>query len=71
MHQLGSVVNQIHQLGLTYLCQPIDVRINKPIKTRLHEKWEDWMTDGEGIADYVVKESSRKMVAEWLVVTYT
>jgi hypothetical protein len=47
------------------------VKINKPIKTHLCEKWEDWMTDGEGIVDGVVKKPSRKAVAEWLVDTYT
>jgi hypothetical protein len=80
VHQMGSVVNQIQSMGIevvpipagcTYLCQPIDVGINKTIKTRLHEKWEDWMTGGEGIQDGVVKEPSRKVVAEWLVETYT
>ena len=37
----------------------------------LREKWEDWMTDGEGIEDGVAKEPSHKMVAEWLVEAYT
>ena len=40
-HQMGSVVNNIQSMGIevvhilagcTYLCQPIDVRIIKPIK---------------------------------------
>jgi hypothetical protein len=57
--------------GCTYLCQPNDIRINKPIKTRLGEKWEDWMTDGEGIEDGVLKEPSRKVVTKWLIETYT
>jgi hypothetical protein len=52
------------------LCQPIDVGINKPIKTRLREKWEEWMTEGGGIADGTSKEPTRKMVAEWLVEVY-
>jgi hypothetical protein len=80
VHQMGSVMNRIQSMGIevthipagcTYLCQPIDVRISKPIKTRLHEKWEDWMTGGKGIQDGVAKEPSRKVVAEWLVETYT
>jgi len=50
VHQMGSVVKGIQSLGIivihipagcTYLCQPIDVRINKPIKTCLREKWDD------------------------------
>ena len=44
VHQMGSVVNRIQSMGIevvhipagcTYLCQPIDVGINKPIKSRL------------------------------------
>jgi hypothetical protein len=65
-------IEVIHILaGCTYLCQPIDVKINKPIKTRLREKGEDWMTDGEGIQDGVAKETSHKVVVKWLVETYT
>ena len=57
-------------MGCPYLCQPINIGINKPIKMHVHEKWEDWMMDGEGIADGVMKEPSCKMVAEWAVDTY-
>jgi hypothetical protein len=73
---MGSVVNRIQAMvievvhipaGCTYLCQPINVGINKPIKTRLRELWEVWMTDGGGIVDQSAKEPSRKMVAEWLI----
>ena len=62
-----------HQLPYitVYKSQPINVGINKPIKSHLREKWEHWMTDGEGIVDGVAKEPSRKVVAEWLVETYT
>ena len=31
---------------------------------------KDWMTEGEGIVDGVVKEPSRKLVAEWIVEVY-
>ena len=49
VHQMGSVVNHIQMMGIevlhilagcTYLCQPIDVGINKPIKCGLGDKWE-------------------------------
>ena len=56
--------------GCTYLCQPVDVGINKTIKTGMREKWEDWMMDGEGIVNGIAKEPSRKMVAEWLLDVY-
>jgi hypothetical protein len=50
--------------------QPVDVGINKSIKTGMREKWEYWMLDGKGIVNGVAKEPSRKMVAEWLLVVY-
>ena len=77
---MDLVVNRIQSIGIgvahipadcTYWCQPIDVGINKPIKTHLREKWEVWMTGGEGIQDGVAKEPSCKVVTEWLVETYT
>ena len=57
--------------GCTYLCQPSNVRVNKPIKTHLHEKWGDRKTDGEGVEDGVTKGPSHKVVAEWFVETYS
>ena len=54
----------------TYLCQPVDVGINKSIKTAMKGKWEDWMLDGDGLVNGVAKEPSRKMVAEWLFDVY-
>jgi hypothetical protein len=79
VHQMGSVVNQIQLMGIevihvpagcTYLCQSVDVGINKPTKTRLTKLWEDWMMEGDRIVDGVAKEPSRKMVAEWVVQVY-
>jgi len=32
--------------GLTSLCQPLDVTINKPFKNNLHKKWHIWMAGG-------------------------
>ena len=78
VHQMGSVVNRIQMMGIevihipagcTYLCQPIDVGINKPLKCLMRAKWEDWMVT-EGVANGVAKEPSRKQVAEWLVDAY-
>jgi hypothetical protein len=46
MHQMGSVINRIQSKGIevmhipagcTYLCQHIDIGINKPIKRHLHQ----------------------------------
>ena len=57
--------------GGTYLCQPIDVGMNKPIKIRLTKLWEDWMTDGAGVMNRIAKEPPRKQVDEWLLEAYT
>ena len=56
--------------GCTYLCQPIDVGINKPIKCGLRVKWEEWMVDGDGIVNGQAKQPSCKMVADWLMQVY-
>ena len=76
---MGSIVNRIQSLGIevihipagcTYLCQPVDVGINKSIKTVMRGKWKDWMLDGDGLLNGVAKEPSRKMVTEWLLDVY-
>ena len=55
VHQIGSVMNRIQMIGIevihipvgcTYLSQPIDVGINKPIKCKLQAKWGEWVEMG-------------------------
>ena len=79
IHQMGSVVNRIQMMGIevihipagcTYLCQPIDMGINKPLKNAMHKRWEEWMMC-DGIVHGRAKEPSHKQVAEWLVNAYT
>ena len=53
-----------------YLCQYIDVRINKSIKTILQEKWDDWILEGDSIVNGAEKEPSWQLVAEWIVHDY-
>ncbi len=73
---MGSVINRIQAMGIvvihipagcTYLCQPVNVGINKPIKKRLTKLWEDWMTDGAEIVNKITKEPPCKQVTEWLL----
>ena len=79
VHIMETIVNQIQLLRIqvvhippscTYLCEPVDVGINKTIKIRMRKKWVDWMLDGSGIVDCTAKEPSRKLVAEWLIKVY-
>ena len=32
--------------GLTSICQPLDVALNKPFKDNLHKEWHIWMANG-------------------------
>ena len=79
IHMMGTVVNHIQSLGIevihipagcTYLCQPLDVGINKTIKCGMREKWEDWMLEGAGIVDGATKELTQKLIAQWIVDVY-
>jgi len=33
--------------GLTSLCQPLDISINKPFKDNLRKEWHEWMVQGD------------------------
>jgi hypothetical protein len=79
VHMMGNVVNRIQSLGIevvhippgcTYLCQPVDVGVNKVIKSQMRNKWEDWMVAGNGFENGVAKEPSRRLVAEWVLEAY-
>jgi hypothetical protein len=77
-HMMGSVVQKIQDLGVevehipggcTSLCQPIDVGVNKPFKSRTRNLWEDWMID-EGLRTGITQPPSRQDVAEWCSKAY-
>jgi hypothetical protein len=79
VHMMGNIINRIQSLGIevvhippgcTYLCQPVDVGVNKVIKSRMRNKWEDWMVVGNGFENGVAKEPSRRLVAEWVLEVY-
>jgi hypothetical protein len=76
---MGSIVNLIQALGIevqhilggcTYLCQPIDIGINRSIKKEMTEQWEEWMISGGGVEDGVAKLLARRQVAEWITGAY-
>ena len=77
---IASVVNKIQDLGCevdhipggcTGLCQPVDVGINKPLKSRIRQEWLDWMM-GEGVDTSKVSiPPTREMIAGWVLEGYT
>jgi hypothetical protein len=76
VHMMASVVNYIQSLGIdvihipggcTYLCQPLDVGVNRPLKRHLNQSWEAWM-EREGIT--TLAKPSRKLIGEWIVDAY-
>ena len=78
-HMMQSVVRAIEDLGCevdhipggcTSLCQPVDVGVNKPLKTRMKQKWETWMID-ELLQDGIVRSPTRRHIAEWCLHAYT
>ena len=78
-HMMASVVNRIQDLGCevdhipggcTGLCQPVDVGINKPLKSRIRQQWLEWMM-GEGVdTTKVCVPPTREQIAEWVLAGY-
>ena len=54
--------------GLTPLIQFLDTHVNKPFKSAMCEKWEDWIENGE--IEYTKigkrKKASYQMICEWV-----
>lgn len=81
---MGPIVEKIQGIGIevqhipggcTYLCQPIDVGINRPIKAALADMWEDWLEtevleneENEGVIN--IETPSRELIANWVVEAY-
>ena len=56
--------------GCTGLCQPVDVGVNKPFKSRLKDQWEEWMI-AEGNFRGTTSAPSRKDIADWTIKAYS
>ena len=73
-HMMKSIVNAIENLGVevehipgscTFLCQPVDVGVNKPFKSRMRILWEEWMIS-TGLHDgKITSLPTRKHIADW------
>ena len=70
---MASVLNEIQALGVevehirsgcTYLCQPVDISINKPYKKHLRMRWECWMM-AEGLINGTTCPPTRKDITQW------
>jgi DDE superfamily endonuclease len=74
-HMMTDVVSSIQDLGVqvehipggcTCHVQPVDIGINKPLKNRVKNQWEDWMIE-QGGETIKFTPPSRQMVAGWVV----
>ena len=72
-HVMASVVNEIQDLGVevehipggcTYLCQPVNIGINKPYKKHMRRQWELWMIS-EGMVEGTTSPPSREQIVNW------
>ncbi len=77
-HLMRIVVSMIQSLGCkvihlpggcTLLCQPVDVGINKPLKSGIRALWEDWMIE-EGLETTSTTPPSHGLIVEWVLSVY-
>ena len=73
-HMMKPIVNTIENLGVevqhipggcTSLCQPVDVGVNKPFKSRMRRLWEEWMISTGLNETGKITPPTRKDIAEW------
>ena len=73
-HMMASIVGKIEDLGVevvhipggcTGLCQPVDIGINKPFKTRVRVSWEEWMLEDPNRLINQTRPPTRKNIADW------
>ena len=69
-----TVVTAIQELGIevenlpggcTSLCQPVDVGVNKPLKTKIRKAWEEWMID-VGLSTGKTSPPTRELIVQWV-----
>jgi hypothetical protein len=71
-HMMATIVQDIEDSGVkiinipggcTGLCQPVDIGIGKPLKSRARHLWESWIID-KGINNVVSRPPSRLKLTE-------
>ncbi len=74
-HTMASVTGSIEALGVqieiipggcTGLCQPVDVGIGKPLKSRARHLWEEWMIDQCTTNNGQSRPPSRLLMSQWI-----
>ena len=75
-HTMASVKSDIEVLGIevqiipggcTGMCQPVDVGIGKPLKTRARHLWEEWMVlEVSSNPDGPCRHASRAQMSQWI-----
>jgi hypothetical protein len=76
-HTTTMVCNAINELGVdlvhipggcTPLCQPVDVGINKPFKSRMQNKWEEYLVQNRGNeVRGKIPSPSRECLSTWII----
>lgn len=72
-HMDGNNVRMIQDMGIelliipggcTYLCQPLDVGVNRSLKVSVKSQWDDWM-ESEGAV--TLQKPSRELIGKWVL----
>ena len=66
LNQQAGVEVEFIPGGLTGLCQPLDIGVNKPLKNRVYRKWEEYMLS-VGLDQVKTKPPTRLTMVEWAV----
>ena len=70
---MASVVNEIQELGVEvehipggcmYLCQPVNIDINKSYKKPMRHQWEIWMIS-EGMVEGTASPPTCEQIVNW------
>jgi DDE superfamily endonuclease len=79
-HTMASVKGDIEVLGVevqiipggcTGMCQPVDVGIGKPLKTRARHLWEEWMvSEVSNNPDGPCRHASREQMSQWIYTSF-
>lgn len=79
-HVMDSVKRAIEELGVqvkfipggcTGLCQPVDVGVNKPFKSRMRAKWQEWLLERGINQQESTRSPDRQQICQWVIDSLT